>query len=97
MWLDEFLRLGGPLPDAWHIHIYADDVVQWHGLYEQWQAWNAANGNLPTIISEAGALPFEDGNADGWKSIYYHLRRWIDPRVEAVYLYTNRPEYYLEM
>ncbi len=94
-WLDEFLRLGGPLPDAWHIHIYAEDVPQWHALYQEWQRWNADNGNLPTIISEAGALPYEDGNADGWKSIYYHLRRWIDERVEAVHLYTSRPEWYI--
>lgn len=70
--------------------------ARWHELYEWWQEWNEDNGNLPTIISEAGALPYEDGNADGWKSIYYHLRRWVDSRVEAVHLYTKQPELYLE-
>ncbi len=94
-WLDEFLYIGGPVPDCWQIHIYANDVVEWNNLYEEWQQWNSINGNLPTIISEAGGLPYEDGNFDGWKSIYYHLRRWIDKRVEGVYLYTKRPEWFV--
>lgn len=94
-WLDEWLHIGGPLPDVWHMHIYANDTVIWNNLYEEWQAWNIEHNNLPTIISEAGGDLNKEGNTDGWLSIYHHLRQWVDSRVESVFLFTNKPEWYI--
>lgn len=97
IWLDEFLALGAPLPDVWHMHIYATNAVEWYELYKEWQSWNSANGDLPTIISEAGGDLNEDGNTHGWYGIYHFLRQWIDDRVEGVYLFTNNPMLYQDI
>lgn len=93
-WLEGYLDAGGELPDAWHMHIYANDAAQWRDLYLQWQEWNAKHGNLPTIISEAGGNLTESPTSHGWLSIYHYLRQWADERVEAVYWYTDKPADY---
>lgn len=96
-WLDEWLQIGGALPDYWHIHIYATNAVEWHGLYGGWQVWNAEHGALPTIISEAGGDLNEDGSTHGWYGIYHFLRQWIDDRVLGVYLFTDKPQLYQDV
>lgn len=53
-WLGWYLGAGGPMPDVWHVHIYAATVEQFDAALAEWDAWNAAHGNLPTIISEVG-------------------------------------------
>ncbi len=54
-WLERYLAAGGPVPDYWHIHIYAANEWEWNMAIGGWQRWNAEHGNLPTIISEAGS------------------------------------------
>lgn len=55
-WLRLYLQAGGPVPDAWHIHIYAATPAEFDATLALWDAWNAEKGgNLPTIISEVGS------------------------------------------
>lgn len=57
-WLQMYLLAGGPVPDAWHIHIYAATPAEFDATLALWDAWNAEKGgNLPTIISETGSGP----------------------------------------
>lgn len=57
-WLEWYIGAGGPIPDAWHIHVYASTPEQWNATLAEWDAWNQERGgNLPTIISEAGWGP----------------------------------------
>ncbi len=84
-WLDGFLAAGGPLPDVWHIHIYARTVAAWQAQYELWQVWNEQHGNLPTIISECGEGP----------EVYAYLRRFTDARVQALLWFTDFSEPWL--
>lgn len=88
-WLDRMMEIGGPIPWAWHVHIYADNAVEWHKMYELWQSWNDSNGSLPTIISEAGGNLLENNSTSGWKSVYHFLRQFSDTRVLGVYYYTD--------
>jgi hypothetical protein len=74
-WLQAYLDAGGMLPDAWHIHIYAGSVAEWRGLYAEWQVWNVAHGNLPTIISETGV----------GEDVFTYVMALNDPQIEAVY------------
>lgn len=54
-WLRLYLQAGGPVPNYWHIHIYADTPEQFDAALATWDAWNAERGGgLPTIISEVG-------------------------------------------
>lgn len=55
-WLDAYLNWGGPMPDAWHIHIYESSPADFDAALAAWDAWNAEHGGgLPTIISEVGS------------------------------------------
>lgn len=54
-WLDGFLAAGGPVPDVWHIHIYAETPAVFERRLGLWWGWYAEHGEgLPTIISEVG-------------------------------------------
>lgn len=57
-WLEWYIGAGGPVPDAWHIHIYANTPEGFDIALAEWDAWNAEKGGgLPTIISEVGSGP----------------------------------------
>lgn len=53
-WLDEYLRLGGPLPSAWAIHIYGSaDVQGWSNQYTHARRWLAEhNAVRPIWVTE---------------------------------------------
>lgn len=75
-WLEDYLAADGPIPDAWHIHIYVNNVWEWNQVIGGWQRWNAEHGNLPTIISEAGSGQevhdfVKTWGWDGFESVYW--------------------------
>ncbi len=79
-WLDDWNALKGPVPDVAHVHIYAKTRQAWQDQYEQWQQWNRANWQLPTIISECGE------SAEVWN---YLVNEFSDSQVEALLWFTN--------
>ncbi len=85
-WLDGWLAAGGPLPDVWHIHIYAPTIAKWLEQYNLWQTWNSQHGSLPTIISECGEGP----------EVYAYLRTFSDPRVQALLWFTDFSEPWID-
>lgn len=55
-WIDAYLRLDGPLPDAWAIHIYGSDTVQgWLDQYIHAQRWLTARAQRPIWVTETNA------------------------------------------
>ena len=57
-WLKAYLDAGAPVPDAWHIHIYAEkDGAAWRAsLEDRFAEWYLAEGQgRPIIISETSA------------------------------------------
>jgi hypothetical protein len=74
-WLNAYLEAGGPVPDLWHIHIYAENPEAFERRWASWQAWNAEHGNLKTIISEAGF----------GLEMYEYLRTWQHENVPRLY------------
>ncbi len=79
-WLDEWNRLKGPIPDVAHVHIYAKTKQAWQDQYAAWRAWNQANWQRPTIISECGES----------EEVWAYLRsEFSDSNVEALLWFTN--------
>ena len=78
-WLDAYIAAGGPIPAAWHIHIYEDSPAQWEESLALWDEWNASHGALPTIVSEAGfgesvyAFVQEFDRDDVWAVFWFGL------------------------
>ncbi len=82
VWLEAYLRLGGPVPSVWAIHIYgSSDTQGWLDQYQDAQRWFAAHGvERPLWITET------NGSADlmrylsGEPSIvafWYSTRDWF--------------------
>ena len=94
-WLDSFLNNGGYVPKYMHIHIYAENAVEWYKMYEIWDKWNKSSGhNFRTIISEAGGNLNENQFTSGWQSVYHFLKQWENEDVESVYFYTDTPQFF---
>ena len=75
-WLEAYLAAGGPVPDVWHIHIYAHDVRTFELRWAQWRAWHGAHGQgLKTIISEVGF----------GMDMYNYMSTWQHEMVPEVY------------
>jgi hypothetical protein len=59
-WLGHYLMFGGPVPDAWHIHIYNGRPDNWHEFVERFRTWARNRGvERPIIVSETAA-PYAD-------------------------------------
>lgn len=61
VWLDAYLRLGGPIPDVWAIHIYGSlDIAGWLDQYNHALGWlSSRNLHQPVWVTEtngSGAL-----------------------------------------
>jgi len=89
-WLDSYLAEKGPIPHAWHVHIYGGPGAWREGL-AQFRAWMARRSvGRPVIVSECGSdtepaqtmaairasLRGGDVQAAAWFSAYYEA--WND-------------------
>lgn len=79
-WHDKAIAQDFPMPDYWHIHVYAPDVAQWLAQYNEFQAWNAEfGGNLQIIVSESGSGP----------EVYEFLKTWTARNMLACMWFTR--------
>ena len=75
-WLNAYLAAGGPVPDVWHIHVYAENPAVFERRLALWWAWHAEHGQgLKTIISEVGF----------GMEMYGYMRTWQHEMVPEVY------------
>ena len=75
-WLNAYLAAGGPVPDVWHIHVYAENPVVFERRLALWWAWHAEHGaGLATIISEVGF----------GMEMYEYMSTWQHADVSEVY------------
>lgn len=52
-WIEAYLADNGPIPDFWHVHIYAWNIAHWLDLWEKWEmTMHSYRAERPTIISE---------------------------------------------
>lgn len=55
-WLDAYLRAGGVVPEAWHVHNYAWVEAQWDGNLTPFLLWMQRRGvQRPVIVSECAS------------------------------------------
>lgn len=85
-WLDRYLAAGGPVPDVWHIHIYATTVDGWYAGLDQWWAWWERNGSgRPIIISETSAM---EANFLVHHELIRRMVNFNDRRIEKIYWFS---------
>lgn len=75
IWLEDYLRHGGPVPHCWHVHIYrCIKPDQWLAAWGRWRNWMHDHDVVrPTIVSET----------NGWTEGSYGQRRMLE-QVDAV-------------
>lgn len=78
-WLQEWIDQDGPVPDYFHVHVYAQGVQEWDDLWGRWDEWNTQHWNLPTILSEVGQGP----------AVMAHLRALANPKIVRMHWFTN--------
>lgn len=55
-WLDEYLSVGGPIPDLWAIHTYAWSKDDWRAQWRKFQDWMFdRNVRRPVVITECAS------------------------------------------
>ncbi len=94
-WIEEYLEWGGPLPDVWHLHIYAhtaDEFLNFWGVVktvlEEKPHLAYRNGQeIPVILSEVGGV----GTIEEAKKIMSLLWFLIetDPILHSAYWFTG--------
>lgn len=92
-WLDAYLDAGGPIPDAWHVHIYfvANDA-QWQATLRQMEDWMADNDVVrPLIVSET-AQTLHD--RDATPLLEAVARDVCNERIAAAYWYPGDKDAY---
>jgi len=77
LWLDDYLRHDGPVPDCWHVHIYhCTEPDQWDSAWTAWVDWMHHHGVVrPTIVSETNA--WTDG-VEGQQRMVGHVAQKMD-------------------
>lgn len=89
-WLDDYLVAGGPIPDAWHIHIYFVDVAGWDATLAQFREWMAAHDVVrPVIISETAQT-----NGDAMPLLRHVAKAVCDGKVQAAYWWIGDEDAY---
>lgn len=84
-WMTEYVQLGGPIPDVWHIHVYmAVTPEDYERILNRWWAWwKVHGGGRPVIISEtAGSCWPELSDAEcleNHKIIMQHIKDTVLP------------------
>lgn len=91
-WLDSYLAAGGPVPDAWHIHIYfVDDGAGWDATLAQFRDWMTANDVVrPVIVSETA----QTHGGDAEPLLLRVARAVCDGDVQAVYWYIGDKDFH---
>lgn len=72
-WHDEYIRLGGPIPDAWGIHIYdAPAPHDWDTVLEDFYRWMYDNKvEREVVVTETNA---GSGDSDAQIMLLNHIR-----------------------
>jgi hypothetical protein len=54
LWLEDYLRHGGPVPHCWHVHMYGSRTpAEWSLRWASWVVWMREHCVVrPTIVSE---------------------------------------------
>jgi hypothetical protein len=59
-WLDEYIRLGGPLPDAWSVHLYQMRSDSWIETLPEMLEYLRKIADLPVLLTECGCSLDDD-------------------------------------
>ncbi len=54
-WLSEYIDRGGPIPDAWHVHLYVWTADEWRRTVPEMLAFLKGIADIPVIISECAS------------------------------------------
>lgn len=86
-WLTEYLRLDGPIPSIWAIHIYGSgDSRGWNDQYRHAQRWLAERSvSRPIWVTETNAA----GGYDAQAALLHHLA--LRPDVTAFWYCAHDP------
>ena len=81
-WLDDYLSAGGPVPEAWHVHLYfAETAAGMDRRLETWGDWMVKRGIVrPTIISEFNA---QGADVAGQMAMMSHMAKRLDEAAAA--------------
>ena len=81
-WLDDYLAAGGPVPAAWHVHLYyAETADGMDRRLETWGDWMVKRDMVrPTIISEFNA---QGADVAGQMAMMSHMAKRLDEAAAA--------------
>jgi hypothetical protein len=90
LWIQDYLSAGGPIPDIWHLHIYAWTAEHWRQQWDEWQEYiDWTSIVAPTIVTECAAWAIE---IKVQRAVMDEVRRTldIDDNLAGAYWFSSR-------